>query len=121
MRVFTQCRRVSGFKCSNAGQTRLARVTWGLWSVCVCVCGKWSSRGSYFIPKNNPNFRVCLPPIIPTVLAYKYLKQSLNQCLFTPTNIIINLSSGKLKHVSFNFCFGQKQNYCTLNVIVDLS
>ena len=31
MRVFTQSRRFSGFKCSNAGQTRRARVTWGLW------------------------------------------------------------------------------------------
>ena len=38
MRVFTQSRLVSGFKRSNAGQTRMARVTWDL-------CGMQAALG----------------------------------------------------------------------------
>ena len=38
MQVFTQSRRVGGFNRSNAGQTHLARVTWGL---CVHMESEW--------------------------------------------------------------------------------
>ena len=59
VQVFTQSRRVSGFKNSNAGHTRLARVTWGLWEkLWCCVGGKWK----WVFGFNNRVDKVIWPP-----------------------------------------------------------
>ena len=65
-----------------------------------------SDRGSYFIPKKNPNFKICLPKKIPTFFS---IAQKIPQCFCTSK--FYYLTSGKLKHANFIFGFGQKQNY----------
>ena len=62
-------------------------------------------RFIFYTPK-NPNFRICLPQKIPTIFS---IPKKIPQCFCISK--FYYLSSGKLKHANFNFCFGQKQNY----------
>ena len=59
-----------------------------------------------FYTAKNPNFRICLPKKIPTFFS---IPKKIPQCFCISK--FYYLSSGKLKHANFNFCFGQKQNY----------
>ena len=59
-----------------------------------------------FYTQKNPNFRICLPKKIPTFFS---IPKKIPQCFCISK--FYYLTSGTLKHINFNFGFGQKQNY----------
>ena len=61
-----------------------------------------------FYTQKNPNFRICLPKKIPTFFS---IPKKIPQCVCITK--FYYLSSGKLKHASFNFGF--EQNYTKAN------
>ena len=65
-----------------------------------------SDRGSYFIPKKIPTSEFVYPK---KSLLFFSIPQKIPQCFCISK--FYYLSSGKLKHASFNFGCGQKQNY----------
>ena len=67
--------------------------------------GGVQQRFIFYTPK-NPNFRICLPKKIPTFFS---IPQKIPQCFCISK--FYYLTSGTLKHINFNFGFGQKQNY----------